>query len=259
MLIRQGTDMTPLDILAPRQMFTRFAAYSSQCARALILAAACVLPAIAEAQSTDPAHVELPASGAGPLLVMLAGADGPRTHLEQARAFGRLGWVVLVFDSNALRADAATRIRELLKRSLERAEVRSSKASLVGYSLGGWHVLSAGSRMPDLVSGAVAYYPSTSLIDDPKAFLAKQPVVGVPTLVLAGVLDTYMSCCTIDRARALAAAAALPDVRAPIQLVEYPLADHGFVMRAYPQVYRPDDDADAMRRADEHLRRFVSR
>ncbi len=242
----------------PDRRLAQFVARAMQLTSALLLSAACVLPAIAEAQSADPAHVELPASGSGPLLVLFAGADGPLTHLEQARAFGREGWVVLVIDSNGFYSEAGTRIGELLKRSLARPEVRSAKASLVGYSLGGWLVLSAGNRMPEFVSGAVAYYPSTSLISDPKAFLAK-PVVGVPTLVLAGVLDTYMSCCTIDRARALAAAAALPDVRAPLQLVEYPQADHGFVMRAYPQVYRPDDDADAMRRANEHLRKFVAR
>lgn len=221
------------------------------------MAAACLLPALAVAQATDPAHVELPPSGSGPLLVLFAGADGPLTHLEQAKAFGREGWVVLVFDSNSLHSAPPARIRELLQRSIARPEVRSPKASLVGYSLGGWIVLAAGNRVPDLVSGAVAYYPSTSLIDDPKAFLA-HPFVGVPTLVLAGVLDTYMNCCTIERARALAAAAALPDVRAPIRLVEYPQADHGFVLPAYRQVYRPDDDADAMRRANEHLRKFAS-
>jgi dienelactone hydrolase len=204
----------------------------------------------------NPAHVELPASGSGPLLVLFAGADGPQTHLDQARAFSRAGWVVLVIDSNRYQAAPAERIRELLKHSLARPEVRSPKASIVGYSLGGWLVLAAGNRMPDLVSAAVAYYPSTSLIDDPKAFLEK-PAVGVPTLVLAGVQDTYANCCTIDRARALAAAAALPDIRAPLQLVEYPQADHGFVMPAYRQVYRPDDDADAMRRSTEHLRKFV--
>ncbi len=250
--------MTLSQILAPRDRPARILDRARRHARAVLLAAVCLLPAVVAAQAPEPAHVELPASGSGPLLVLLAGADGPLTHLEQAKAFAKLGWVVLVVDSNGLRVDAATQIRELLKRSLARPDVRSSKSSLVGYSLGGWHVLSAANRMPQLVSAAVAYYPSTSLIDDPKAFVSN-PAVGVPTLVLAGVLDTYMNCCTIERARALATAAALPDVRAPIQLVEYPLADHGFVMRAYPQVYRSEDDADAMRRANEYLRQFVSR
>jgi dienelactone hydrolase len=205
----------------------------------------------------DPDHVELPASGTGPLLILLTGMDGAATHLQQAKAFCREGWVVLVFDSSRINAEPARQIRELLRQSLARPEVRSAKASLVGYSAGGWLVLSAGNRMPDLVSAAVAYYPSTSLIRDPKTFLMN-PVVGVPTLMLAGVRDTFMDCCLIERARALATAATLPEVRAPLQLVEFPLADHGFVLPAYSQVYRPDDEADAFRRAKEHLRKFVT-
>jgi len=128
------------------------------------------------------------------------------------------------------------------------------ETTLVGYSLGGWIVLAHGNRMPDLVAAAVAYYPSTMRAGEPKAFLADPPAT-VPTLMLAGVKDTYMGCCTIERARALAAAAALPGVGASLRLVEYPEADHGFVLPAYPQVYRPDDAADALRQALEHLRR----
>ena len=206
------------------------------------------------------AMVEAPAGGSGPLLVLLSGADGAPNHRLQAQAFAREGWLVYVVDSNGLVAGAPEEgLRGLLQRSLASASASSSspaagtRAALVGYSLGGWLVLAYGNRMPDLVSAAVAYYPSTFRAGEAKAFLAKPPVA-VPTLVLAGVKDSYMNCCTIERARALAAAAALPDVRAPLVLVEYPEADHGFVMQAYPPVYRPADDADALRRSVQHLR-----
>lgn len=200
------------------------------------------------------AQVEAPPDGAGPLLVLLTGADGAPNHLAQAQAFARQGWLVHVVDSNALMAgDTATELRTLLQRSLGLPEVRSPRAALVGYSLGGWIVLAHGNRMPDLVDAAVAFYPSTFRAGEPRAFLASPPMK-VPTLMLAGVKDTYMSCCTIERARALLGAAALPDIAAPLSLVEFAEADHGFVLPAYPSVYRPADADEALRRAIDHLR-----
>ena len=44
-----------------------------------------------------------------------------------------------------------------------------------------------------------------------------------------------------------------------ISLVEYPQADHGFVLPAYPPVYRPVDEADAFARAVGHLRTAAGR
>jgi hypothetical protein len=44
----------------------------------------------------------------------------------------------------------------------------------------------------------------------------------VPTIVLAGVRDTYMGCCLIDMARRLAAAAKAGGQ--PLELTEYPNA-----------------------------------
>ncbi len=224
----------------------------------LLLAALWIWPALAQDSSRDPARVELPATGSGPLLVLFTGADGVATHLEQARAFAGEGWVVAIVDGSQALQDPASDIRGMLKQALGRPEVRSPKAALVGYSRGGWLVLAYGSRMPELVAAAVAFYPSTSAVFDPNAFLTS-PAVPVPTLVLAGVRDNYMDCCLIERARALATAAALPEVGAPLELVEYPEADHGFMLPAYAQVYRPDDAADAFRRAQEHLRKHLAR
>jgi len=222
------------------------------------LAAAALLACslFARAQPAPPvALVEPPPGGSGPLLVLLTGVDGVPNHRGQAQAFAREGWLVHVVDSNRLMPDGtAAGLRAFLQRSLALPEVRSKRAALVGYSLGGWIVLAHGNRMPDLVAAAVAYYPSTMRAGEPRAFLANPPAT-VPTLMLAGVKDTYMGCCTIERARALAAAAALPGVGASLRLVEYPEADHGFVLPAYPQVYRPDDAADALRQSLDHLRR----
>lgn len=213
----------------------------------------------ARAQPASPVTlVEPPPGGNGPLLVLLTGVDGVDgvpNHRGQAQAFARVGWLVHVVDGNRPMPDGtATALREVLQRSLSLPELRSKRAALVGCSLGGWIVMAHGNRMPDLVAAAVACYPSTTRAGEPTAFLADPPAT-VPTLMLAGVKDTYTGCCPIERARALAAAAALPAVRAPLRLVEYAEADHGFVLPAYPQAYRPDDAADALRQALEHPRR----
>lgn len=219
----------------------------------VLLSAVVAGPAHAALLVPEPAHVERPASGAGPLLILLTGADGAPNHLLQAQAFGREGWVVVVVDSNAVMSDPPALLAELARRALARPEVRSPKAAVVGYSLGGWLVIAHANRMPEHFSAAVAFYPSTFRAGEPKAFLASPPVQ-VPTLMLAGVKDTYMGCCLIDRARAMLATGRLPEIAAPIELVEYPEADHGFVLPAFPRVFRPDDAADAVRRAADFLK-----
>ena len=214
-----------------------------------------VLVAAATAQPALPgvSEVAMPPGGSGPVLILLTGADGAPNHRQQAQAFAGEGWQVLVVDSNRLMAgDPVVGLRELLA-NVAMQQSSEKRAALVGYSLGGWIVLAYGSRMPEFVSSAVAYYPSTFRIGDAKSFLAS-PALSVPTLMLAGVKDTYMNCCSIERARSLAQAASLPEVRASLQLVEYPEADHGFVLPAYPQVFRPEDEKDAFRRAVTHLR-----
>ena len=237
---------------------TRWPGTRSMACVAVVLATLLGGSARAQSPPVEPAHVELPEGGSGSLLVLLTGIDGAPNHLALARDFARLGWVVHVIDSNRLSADPAARLDALLERSLAQPQVRSAKAALVGYSLGGWLVIAYGNRMPARVAATVAVYPSTSRVGEPQAFLASPPVA-VPTLLLAGAKDDFMNCCVIERARALAAAAASPAVRAPVTLVEYPQADHGFVLPAYPQVHRPQDAADALRRADLHLRQHLPR
>jgi len=150
--------------------------------------------------------------------------------------------------------DHAAAIRAGLQRWLARPDVKSAKASVVGYSLGGWLAISFANRMPEQVSAVVAFYSSTFRIADVGAWLATPPA-SVPTLLLAGVRDTYMNCCTIERAREIAAAAAAPATRSPIEVVEVPDANHGFALAAYPS-YRPAEAAATFARALEHLRKF---
>jgi dienelactone hydrolase len=96
------------------------------------------------------------------------------------------------------------------------------------------------------VYAAVAYYPATDRIADEDI-----ASIRVPTLVLAGVRDSF-SCCTLRRARALLSVARESAATPPLERVEYADAEHAF---NHGRALRPDDAADAMRRTLAHLRR----
>ena len=106
--------------------------------------------------------------------------------------------------------------------------------------------------MPESVSAVVAYYPLTNFISDPGDFVSK---IKVPTLIFAGVLDTYKDCCGIERARQLAAAAEARGGRVTLKVVEYPDAPHGFVLKNMKS-WRGNDASDAFRRTLDYLQRI---
>jgi dienelactone hydrolase len=100
--------------------------------------------------------------------------------------------------------------------------------------------------MSDSVSAVVNYYPDTKSITNPGAFVSK---MNVPTLIFAGVLDTYKDCCVIERARNLGAAAEAQagGGQVILRVVEYPNAGHGFCIKN-SKAWRDNDAADAFRR-----------
>jgi dienelactone hydrolase len=108
-------------------------------------------------------------------------------------------------------------------------------------------------RMSNSVSAVVNYYPDTKSITNPDALVSK---INVPTLIFAGVLDTYRDCCVIERARKLAAAAEAQagGGEAILRVVEYPDAGHGFCIKN-SKSWRGNDAADAFRRTLDYLRR----
>jgi dienelactone hydrolase len=79
--------------------------------------------------------------------------------------------------------------------------------------------------------------------------------IKVPTLIFAGVLDTYENCCVIEKARQLAAAAQARGGGATPRVVEYPDAGHGFVIKN-TKGWRGNDATDAFRRTLDYLQRI---
>jgi dienelactone hydrolase len=99
------------------------------------------------------------------------------------------------------------------------------------------------------------YYPATSWLSTSEAVLRN--VVGgikIPTLFFVGGADTYsMNCCTLDTARRIEAVA--KELAAPLELVVYPQAGHGFNIAGGGEIYRADDAADAFKRTLAHINR----
>lgn len=144
------------------------------------------------------------------------------------------------------------RLKAILARAQQSPHRLPGKMAVIGFSLGGGACLTYAARMPDTISAVVTYYPETNFISNPGDFASK---IKVPTLIFAGVLDTYKDCCVIERARELAAAAAKAGGgRVMLRVVEYPHAGHGFTIKN-PKEWRGNDAADAFRWTLDHLQR----
>jgi dienelactone hydrolase len=180
-------------------------------------------------------------------VLLISGQSGPGLYAAVAQQFAAQGFHVALIDGNDMSVPtnagrpALAAAVAALKAS---PKTTPGKIGVVGSSLGGAAALAYAARMPAEVAAVVAYYPVTFYVQNIDTF-ARQ--IRVPTLVLAGVQDTYKNCCTIEKARKLKAASPR------ITLVEYPQANHGFNL-AGPTL-RAGDAADALRRAVGHLRR----
>jgi dienelactone hydrolase len=197
-----------------------------------------------------------PANGKGRVVVVVTGHTGPGNYAYYAKDIAAQGYyAVLVNGNDFWRKDLGERGRDLLRGVVARAQqsphALPGKAAVIGFSQGGGATLTWATRMSESVSAVVAYYPETRSIHNPDAFVSK---MDVPTLMLAGVLDTYKDCCVIERARQLAAAAAKEGgSRVVLRVVEYPDAGHGFAIK-YSKTWRSNDAADAFRRTLDYLK-----
>jgi dienelactone hydrolase len=225
-------------------------------AAGVIRQALLVVSAFAALTSATPARAQQefpPPQGKGRVVVVLSGADGANDYGAVSAQIAQLGYDTVLFDANTLRTayqtDGAT-----LKTAIEQAQhmphALPGKSALVGFSLGGGEALRFGTRLPDLVAGAVLWYPGTFDIKDVPGFVAG---LEVPVLMFAGEIDNNRGCCLIGMARSLGAAAKAAGK--PFDLVTYPNTGHDFVYGGGH--YNPQSYQDAFQRMAARLRDYL--
>lgn len=210
----------------------------------------------AYAEEPLPAQKEYePPNGKGRVVVVVSGQTGPGNYADFARDIAEQGYLAVLVDGNdfwGLGGDRETLLHGVITRAQQLPHALPGKVAVVGFSLGGASSLGYATRWPDLVSAVVTYYPLTRHIVDPGNFVSR---IRVPTLVLAGGYDVYRNCCPIEKARELERAAKANGGEGTLELVEYPYAGHGFVIKT-TRAWRAVDAADAFRLTLAHLRRY---
>ena len=201
-----------------------------------------------------------PASGSGPVIIVISGQTGPNSYQSYAAELAKLGYYsVLLTGADILNPAHTGPVN--LKKAIERAQRSPSavkgKVAVIGFSLGGGGALYEATAIPDLVSMVVAYYPSTRTWANNIDSLVKR--FKVPVLMMPGGLDRYKSCCLVETARAIETAAKASGAK--FELVVYPDANHGFNLQTGASgepmgAYRRDDDRDAWRRTVEMLKQY---
>lgn len=193
----------------------------------------------------------VPPNGKGRVVVVISGQLGPGVEEYYAKDIAGQGYYTVIVNGNDFwkkGVSGGALLKGVITRAQQSPHAIPGKAAVIGFSLGGASSLAYATRMPASVSAVVTYYPATSFITDPGAFVSK---MRVPTLMFAGVLDTYKNCCLIETARKLAAAATTR--KASLRVIEYPDAEHGWAIKSSKD-WRGNDAADAFRRTLDHLR-----
>lgn len=198
----------------------------------------------ATAQSPPQREIFAPASGQGPVVVVVSGASGVALYRHIATKLAALGYYVVLMNGNDVlimsndQSMGVSALRSVIAEARSAPQARSGKVALVGYSLGGGGVLVNSGALGDLVSAVVAYYPAITGVGEDMGPLASS--LRAPVLLLAAEKDER-ACCKIASMRALAAA----PKNVTLELVEYPEAGHGFNLPNSSFVYRPGDTEDA--------------
>lgn len=214
--------------------------------------AASTLGTGARAQAAPYSQAFLPPSGKGPVVLVLSGQTGPQPRQAFAREVAALGYYTVLLDGNDVlnRSGNGQRVlTDALAAALASPHAASTKAAVIGFSLGGGGLLGYATHRSDTVSMAVAYYPATSWIPDVPALAGR---IKVPLLVYAAEKDSYKNCCPLDRARQLEEAARQKG--AGMELVVCPDAEHGFDLPG--RHYRQDLVDETWRRTQEMLARL---
>jgi dienelactone hydrolase len=212
----------------------------------MIGAVACLMAAsVACAQEEFPP----PQGGTAHVVVVASGMSGPEHYRTVARAISQMGYDVVLFDGNQMEGTHGDGVKQDILQAQQMPHALGGKVALVGFSLGGGMVLYYGTQWPDLVTGAVVWYPATTFIKDVPGWVGRTKV---PVLMFAGENDTFRNCCLIGQAHALADAAAAGGLA--FQLVTYPKTDHDFVKDGAH--YNGEAYSDALQKTAEKLKEF---
>jgi dienelactone hydrolase len=198
-------------------------------------AVACSGDAQAQGISAPSQSEYVPPAGRGRVVMMLSGQSGPRQYKAIGEQVAKLGYYAVLLDGNDILTKdqrGGDRLQAAIDRALASPHALPGKVAVIGYSMGGGAALWYSAASPQSVAGIVVYYPATTWltqyssythITDVKDYASR---IKVPILMFAGEADTYANCCVIETARAIAASAS--QLGAPLELVTYPGAQHGF-------------------------------
>ena len=203
-----------------------------------------VTTGLARAQQEFP-----PPQGSGRLVVVASGAMGMAAYTGMAKVIAQLGYDAVLVDGNSMEGTQGAGLRTAIQAAMHMPHALPGKFALVGFSLGAGMELFYGIGRPDLIAGAVLWYPATSFIHDVNNWANR---LQIPVLMFAGEDDTYRDCCVIDNARKLAAAASAAGK--PFTLVTYPDTQHDFIPGS--RTYNPRAYNDALQRMTARLEQY---
>jgi dienelactone hydrolase len=193
----------------------------------------------------------LPKAGKGPAVLIIAGAAGPDPRRNYAKDIAAEGYHVMLVDGREILSrnhPGAQNFKDAVAALLASPATTSTKVAVIGFSQGGGAVLAQAIHQPETVSGAVAYYPATSWVQNMDGLVNR---IQVPLLFLAAEADTYNNCCLFPKAKEIEAAAKAKG--RPFEFVSYPNAEHGFDLTG--RNYRSDYVKDAWSRTLDALKK----
>ena len=193
-----------------------------------------------------------PPAGKGRAIVAVSGAMGTDAYEPAAKKLAGLGYDVFLYDGNKFVGDHGVGVKAAIDAAQKSPNASPGKIGVVGFSLGGGQVLGYAPQYADQVAVVVVMYPLTKVYKDINATVGR---IKVPVLMFAGEKDHFKDdCCTVETARAIAAAAAA--IKAPLELVTYPNADHDFIIQG--SRYDAKAAEDAWTRTAAMLKEYLS-
>jgi dienelactone hydrolase len=198
-----------------------------------------------------------PPQGKARVIVLLSGHAGPRHDRRAAKAFARLGYDVVLLDSNQfvgrgwLEGSQLAAVGTAIQQAQQMPHALPGRVAVIGLSLGGGVALLYATHLPNLVAGIVVWFPFTRPFQYNPSAVSN---VNIPVLMFAGEDDTYNNCCLIGTARGMAAAS---PSGTPLKVITYPATKHDFIIGG--RNYNENSYRDAMQRTAAQLQEYLGR